>query len=208
MKWRCALVSVLLMAGLLMQGTVAHSASKTVLVLGDSVSAEYGLARGTGWVALLEKRLAANKINATVVNASISGETTSGGRSRLGALLQKHRPQILILELGGNDGLRGLTMESTEANLRAMIALAKKEKAAVLLVGMRIPPNYGADYTRRFAGLYPKLANENKLALVPFLFDGLNDDAQMFQADRIHPTAPAQAIMLDNVWPHLKPLLR
>lgn len=208
MKWRCALVSVLLMAGLLMQGTVAHSASKTVLVLGDSVSAEYGLARGTGWVALLEKRLAASKINATVVNASISGETTSGGRSRLGALLQKHRPQILILELGGNDGLRGLTMESTEANLRAMIALAKKEKAAVLLVGMRIPPNYGADYTRRFAGLYPKLAKENKLALVPFLFEGLNDDAQMFQADRIHPTAQAQAIMLDNVWPHLKPLLR
>nr|WP_241673194.1 arylesterase [Lacisediminimonas profundi] len=196
------------MAGLLMQGSVAHSASKTVLVLGDSVSAEYGLARGAGWVALLEKRLAANKINATVVNASISGETTSGGRSRLGALLQKHRPQILILELGGNDGLRGLTMESTEANLRAMIALAKKAKAAVLLVGMQIPPNYGADYTRRFAGLYPKLAKENKLALVPFLFEGLKDDAQMFQPDRIHPTAQAQAIMLDNVWPHLKPLLR
>ncbi len=208
MEWRCALVSLLLMAGLLMQGSVAHSASKTVLVLGDSVSAEYGLARGAGWVALLEKRLAANKINATVVNASISGETTSGGRSRLGALLQKHRPQILILELGGNDGLRGLTMESTEANLRAMIALAKKAKAAVLLVGMQIPPNYGADYTRRFAGLYPKLAKENKLALVPFLFEGLKDDAQMFQPDRIHPTAQAQAIMLDNVWPHLKPLLR
>lgn len=191
-----------------MQGTVAHSASKTVLVLGDSLSAEYGLARGTGWVTLLEKRLDGKYAGTKIVNASISGETTSGGRARLDALLQKHRPQILILELGANDGLRGLSIEATESNLRAMIAQAKKARLAVILVGMQIPPNYGADYTRRFANLYPKLAKENKLALVPFLFDGLGDQPQMFQSDRIHPTAEAQPIMLDNVWSQLKPLLR
>ncbi|MDO9215631.1 MAG: arylesterase, partial [Lacisediminimonas sp.] len=167
------MLPMILMTSLLMQGTVAHSASKTVLVLGDSLSAEYGLARGTGWVTLLEKRLDGKYAGTKIVNASISGETTSGGRARLDALLQKHRPQILILELGANDGLRGLSIEATESNLRAMIAQAKKARLAVILVGMQIPPNYGADYTRRFANLYPKLAKENKLALVPFLFDGL-----------------------------------
>ncbi len=196
------------MASLLIQGTVAHSASKTVLVLGDSLSAEYGLARGTGWVTLLEKRLGDKNAGTKIVNASISGETTSGGRARLDALLQKHRPHILILELGANDGLRGLPIEATESNLRAMIAQAKKARLGVILVGMQIPPNYGADYTRRFADLYPKLAKENKLALVPFLFDGLGDKPEMFQSDRIHPTAEAQPIMLDNVWLQLKPLLR
>ncbi|MDO8299082.1 MAG: arylesterase [Lacisediminimonas sp.] len=202
------MLPMILMTSLLMQGTVAHSASKTVLVLGDSLSAEYGLARGTGWVTLLEKRLDGKYAGTKIVNASISGETTSGGRARLDALLQKHRPQILILELGANDGLRGLSIEATESNLRAMIAQAKKARLAVILVGMQIPPNYGADYTRRFANLYPKLAKENKLALVPFLFDGLGDQPQMFQSDRIHPTAEAQPIMLDNVWSQLKPLLR
>ncbi len=190
-----------------MQVSVAHSASKTVLVLGDSLSAEYGLPRGSGWVTLLEKRLAGNGHAAKVVNASISGETTSGGRSRLGTLLETQRPDILILELGANDGLRGLSIEATQANLRAMIAQAKKARADILLVGMQIPPNYGADYTRRFANLYPMLAKENKLALVPFLFEGLGDKPEMFQSDRIHPTAEAQSIMLDNVWPRLKPLL-
>jgi acyl-CoA thioesterase-1 len=199
---------MILMASLLIQGTVAHSASKTVLVLGDSLSAEYGLARGTGWVTLLEKRLGDKNAGTKIVNASISGETTSGGRARLDALLQKHRPHILILELGANDGLRGLPIEATESNLRAMIAQAKKARLGVILVGMQIPPNYGADYTRRFADLYPKLAKENKLALVPFLFDGLGDKPEMFQSDRIHPTAEAQPIMLDNVWLQLKPLLR
>lgn len=190
-----------------MQASVAHSASKTVLVLGDSLSAEYGLARGSGWVTLLENRLAQNGVGAKIVNASISGETTSGGRSRLAALLKAHRPQILILELGANDGLRGLSIDATQANLRAMVAQAKKAKAEILLVGMQIPPNYGADYTRRFANLYPMLAKEQKLALVPFLFEGLGDKPEMFQSDRIHPNAQAQPIMLENVWRQLKPLL-
>lgn len=190
-----------------MQASVAHSASKTVLVLGDSLSAEYGLARGSGWVTLLENRLAQNGVGAKIVNASISGETTSGGRSRLAALLKAHRPHILILELGANDGLRGLSIDATQANLRAMIAQAKKAKAEILLVGMQIPPNYGADYTRRFANLYPMLAKEQKLALVPFLFEGLGDKPEMFQSDRIHPNAQAQPIMLENVWRQLKPLL-
>jgi len=211
-KGRRAAVAVMLrtvlMAGLLMQVAVAHSASKTVLVLGDSLSAEYGISRGTGWVPLLEKRLASSSIDADIINASISGETTSGGRSRLGALLEKHRPRVVILELGANDALRGLSIDATEANLRAMITEAKKARASVLLVGMQIPPNYGGDYTRRFANLYPKLAREQKISLVPFLFDGLTDKPQLFQSDRIHPTAEAQPIMLDNVWPHLKPLLR
>ena len=202
------MLRTVLMAGLLMQVAVAHSASKTVLVLGDSLSAEYGISRGTGWVPLLEKRLASSSIDADIINASISGETTSGGRSRLGALLEKHRPRVVILELGANDALRGLSIDATEANLRAMITEAKKARASVLLVGMQIPPNYGGDYTRRFANLYPKLAREQKISLVPFLFDGLTDKPQLFQSDRIHPTAEAQPIMLDNVWPHLKPLLR
>lgn len=202
------MLRTVLMAGLLMQVAVAHSASKTVLVLGDSLSAEYGISRGTGWVPLLEKRLASSSIDADIINASISGETTSGGRSRLGALLEKHRPRVVILELGANDALRGLSIDATEANLRAMITEAKKARASVLLVGMQIPPNYGGDYTRRFANLYPKLARELKISLVPFLFDGLTDKPQLFQSDRIHPTAEAQPIMLDNVWPHLKPLLR
>lgn len=199
---------LLVLAALLLQGPVAHSASKVVLVLGDSLSAEYGLVRGTGWVPLLEKRIAENNLPVTIVNASISGETTSGGRSRLATLLQKHKPQVLVLELGANDGLRGLSPQATEANLREMIAQAKQAKASVLLVGMQVPPNYGVDYTKRFAAIFPRLAQENKLPLVPFLFSGLLDKPELFQSDRIHPTAEAQPILLDTVWPHLKPLLR
>lgn len=190
------------------KASAANSASKTVLVLGDSLSAEYGINRGAGWVPLLEKRLTSNGNKASIVNASISGETTSGGRTRLASLLNKHKPDVLILELGANDGLRGLPIEATEANLRAMIAEAKKINSKILLVGMQIPPNYGGDYTRRFASMYPKIARETKVALVPFLFEGLGDQPQLFQSDRIHPTAEAQPIMLDNVWPHLKPLLK
>jgi acyl-CoA thioesterase-1 len=177
-------------------------------VVGDSLSAEYGLVRGTGWVPLLEKRLQQEKIDATVVNASISGDTTSGGKARLPALLDKTHPDVVVLELGGNDALRGLQLSSTEANLRDMITLSRKQHARVLLVGMQIPPNYGADYANRFAALYPKLANETHVALVPFLLEGVARRQELFQADRIHPTAEAQSIMLDSVWPHLKPLLK
>lgn len=185
----------------------AHSASKTVLVLGDSLSAEYGLSRGTGWVPLLEQRLNQERISARVVNASISGETTSGGRARLPALLAQHKPGIVIIELGGNDGLRGLPIPSTEANLRAMIKAAQKDGAQVLLVGMQIPPNYGREYAQQFAAMYPKLAKEHKVALVPFLLEEIAHTPSMFQSDRIHPTAEAQPLMLKVVWPHLKALL-
>ncbi len=188
--------------------TCAYSASKTVLVLGDSLSAEYGIARGAGWVTLLEQRLKAEQIDASIVNASISGETTSGGKARLSELLGQHRPSIVVIELGGNDGLRGLPLASAEANLRAMIQESQKAKAKVLLVGMQIPPNYGREYADRFSGLYQKLSKEAKVPLVPFLLEGVANRPQLFQADRIHPLAEAQPIMLDNIWPHLKSLLQ
>jgi acyl-CoA thioesterase-1 len=185
----------------------AYSASKTVLVLGDSLSAGYGLENGVGWVSLLEKRLKEKRIDAAVVNASISGDTTSGGRSRLPTLLKKYRPDVMILELGANDGLRGLSIESTEDNLRAMITSAQEAGARVLLLGMQLPPNYGPDYTRRFAGLYSKLAAERKTALVPFFLEGVAERSELFQSDRLHPTAAAQPMLLDTVWPRLSPLL-
>ncbi|RZI41924.1 arylesterase [Herbaspirillum sp. HC18] len=187
--------------------TCAYSASKTVLVLGDSLSAEYGIARGAGWVPLLEKRLKDEKIDAGIVNASISGETTSGGKARLPALLAQHRPAVVIIELGGNDGLRGLPISAAEANLRTMISESQKANAKVLLVGMQIPPNYGRDYTEKFSGLYRKLSKDAKVPLVPFLLEGVASQPDLLQADRIHPLAQAQPIMLDNIWPHLKPLL-
>jgi len=187
--------------------TTAYSASKTVLVLGDSLSAEYGLARGTGWVKLLENRLRGDKIDASIVNASISGETTSGGRARLPSLLEKHRPSVVIIELGGNDGLRGLPISATEANLNAMVEASQKAKAKVLLIGMQIPPNYGRDYAEKFSGMYKKIAGDKKIMLVPFLLEGVAEQQERFQADRIHPTATAQPIMLNNVWPHVKQLL-
>jgi len=185
----------------------AYSASKTMLVLGDSLSAEYGLVRGTGWVPLLQKRLHEEKIDADIVNASISGETTSGGKARLPELLEKHRPAIVVIELGANDALRGLSLVATEANLRAMITEAKKSKAKVLLVGMQIPPNYGSDYAKTFSALYPRLARETKSSLVPFFLEGIARKPDLFQADRMHPTAEAQPIMLATVWPYLKSLL-
>lgn len=185
----------------------AYSASKTVLVLGDSLSAEYGINRGSGWVQLLEKRLAEEKINAAVVNASISGETTGGGRTRLPGLLDRHRPDVVIIELGANDGLRGLPLKAAEANLRAMITAVHNARAKVLLIGMQLPPNYGRTYTEMFATMFKKLARETNTALVPFLLHGFADQPNMFQSDRIHPSAEAQPAMLNNVWPQLKPLL-
>lgn len=186
----------------------AHSASKVVLVLGDSLSAEYGLVRGTGWVALLEQRLQQKKIAASVINASISGETTSGGRARLDTLLKKYHPDILIIELGGNDALRGLALSASEKNFRDMITMANAAKAKVILVGMQIPPNYGRDYTERFFSLYARIAKETKSVLVPFLMEGVADKPEMFQADRIHLLAAAHPALLDNIWPHLQNALQ
>ncbi len=188
----------------------ARAATPVLLVLGDSLSAEYGLKRGTGWVALLEARLAQEKIAARVVNASISGETTAGGRSRLPALLAQHRPTHVVVELGGNDALRGLALEATKANLTAMTQAAQKAGARVLLVGMRLPPNYGRDYGERFSALFTQVAKEQKAAAVPFFLEGFAeapDAARYFQPDRIHPTEQAQPLMLATVWPPIKKLL-
>ena len=185
--------------------------SRTILVLGDSLSAEYGLKRGTGWVALLEQRLKDERMSATVVNASISGDTTSGGQSRLGALLAQRHPSHVIIELGANDALRGLPLELTQSNLNQMTQAAQRSGARVLLLGMRMPPNYGRDYGERFAAMYARVASSNKAGLVPFLLKGVADapdSTRLFQADRIHPTAEAHPMMLDNVWPELKKLLK
>lgn len=180
-------------------------------MLGDSLSAEYGLARGSGWVALLEQRLAREKLAWQVINASISGDTTSGGRSRLPALLQQHRPQVVIIELGGNDALRGLPLSMTQANLAEMAKLAKAAGARVLVAGISVPPNYGRSYSEALLALFGTVAKAEGAALVPFLLSGVADapnaDA-LFQPDRIHPKAEAQSRMLDNVWPVLRPLLR
>ncbi|MFT5589043.1 MAG: acyl-CoA thioesterase-1 [Bradyrhizobium sp.] len=202
-KW----ARVAVMIAVTMCTTSAYSASKAVLVLGDSLSAEYGLARGEGWVALLEQRLKDSGIDATLINASISGETTSGGITRLPALLNKNKPTVVVVELGANDGLRGLALSDTKKNLRAIINAAKKSNARVVLVGMQLPPNYGTDYTKRFAAIYPALAKETKSALVPFMLEGVVRQPSLFQADRIHPTAQAHPIILDTIWPQLKPLL-
>ena len=182
-----------------------------ILVVGDSLSAEYGLKRGSGWVALLEARLAQQKTAASVVNASISGDTTSGGRTRLPALLKQHRPDVVVLELGGNDALRGLPLAMTRDNLDAMAKAAKASGAKVLLAGMQLPPNYGRQYGEQFAGLFAVVAKTEGAALVPFLLKGVADVPQaesLFQADRIHPTAAAHPVILDNVWPVLAPLLK
>lgn len=188
----------------------AARATARVLIVGDSMSAEYGLKRGSGWVALLERRLAEQKIPATVVNASVSGDTTAGGRSRLPGLLKQHLPTHVVIELGGNDALRGLPMAQTEANLDHMTRLAQAAGARVLLVGIQVPPNYGRAYTESFAAVFPKVAQAHKAALVPFLLKGVADGPQagsLFQSDRIHPNEQAQPLMLDNVWPALRGLL-
>ncbi len=198
-------------------GTSAAQAQKSagrtpvILVVGDSLSAEYGLKRGEGWVPLLEQRLAQQKIAATVVNASISGATSAGGRARLAGLLGQHKPSHVVLELGANDALRGLPLQNTEDNLLQMTRAAQAAGAQVLIVGIQVPPNYGADYLRRFEAVFPKVAQATRSALVPFLLKGVADApdaASLFQPDRIHPVAAAQPRMLDNVWPELRKLLR
>lgn len=194
----------------LMFCTGATAATRpVVLVLGDSLSAEYGLPRDTGWVKLLADRLAspAGGAKYSVVNASISGETTSGGRTRLPGLLAQHAPAVVVIELGANDGLRGLPLDAMRDNLRQMTASSQAAGARVLLVGMQIPPNYGRGYAERFAATFAEVARERKAALVPFLLDGFAAQLDLFQADRIHPNERAQPRMLDNVWKALRPLL-
>lgn len=185
----------------------AATATPTILVVGDSLSAEYGLKRGTGWVALMEQRLAKEKIPATVVNASISGDTTSGGRSRLPALLAQHKPGVVIIELGGNDALRGLPLQMTQDNLLAMTQAAQASGAKVVLAGMQVPPNYGQDYSNRFAATFATVAKTTKASLVPFLLKGVADGpdaAKLFQADRIHPNEAAHPTILATMWPAVK----
>ncbi|MCK9687442.1 arylesterase [Scleromatobacter humisilvae] len=186
-------------------------ASHEIVVVGDSVSAEYGLARGAGWVALLGQRLAAEKSPWSVDNASISGDTTSGGLARLPAVLKQRHPKIVVIELGGNDALRGTAMSETRKNLDAMVTLATGAGARVVIAGMMVPPNFGRKYQAEFAQMYADVATAHHAALVPFIFAGIADrpDADdWFQADRIHPLAKAHPIILDNVWAQLKPLLK
>lgn len=184
------------------------TAVEKILVFGDSLSAGYGIAIEQSWPALLGERLRQEKFPLTVVNASISGETTAGGRSRLPAALRQHQPRIVILALGANDGLRGLPLDTMRANLDAMIAGARATGAQVLLAGMQLPPNYGPDYTRHFAAVFRELSQQRKTALLPFLLEPIALDDAAFLPDRLHPTAAAQPQIRDHVWTALKPLLR
>lgn len=179
-----------------------------ILVIGDSLSAEYGIARGAGWVELLRGRLRDQGVTRPVVNASISGETTAGGRTRIEGLLKRQRPAIVIIELGGNDALRGLDLSATRQNLMDMVSLSRDAGARVLLLGMKVPPNYGKNYADAFERVFEQIARETGVAWVPFFLDGLADRLEYFQADRIHPNETAQPKMLDNVWPRLQGLLQ
>lgn len=186
------------------------SSAAKVLVVGDSLSAEYGLKRGSGWVQVLQERMLKEGIPARMVNAGISADTTSGGRSRLPALLKLHKPAVVIIELGANDALRGLPLNMTRDNLTAMARASKTAGAKVVLIGMQVPPNYGSQYTRDFRDLFQQVASAEKAALVPFLLKGvadLPDPTLLFQDDRIHPNEAAQATIANNVWPVLAPLL-
>ena len=185
-------------------GTYAQT-NATILVMGDSLSAEYGLARGTGWVRLLEDRLQKEASPWGVFNASISGETSSGGLTRLPKLLEQKKPGIVLLELGANDALRGLSIQESENNLRKMIQLSKSAGAKVLLFGMQIPPNYGQQYTKQFKDLYSKLATQENVQLLPFFLNGVASDNTLFQADRMHPNEKAQPILYKNVWGAMAP---
>lgn len=184
----------------------AHAA-RTILVFGDSLSAGYGLPSGSGWVSLLEQRLKRDRLDYTVVNASISGETTLGGRNRIAAALAQHQPAVVIVQLGGNDGLRGNSIEETRRNLIAIVEASRKAGAKVLLVGMRIPPNYGKVYTRRFEALFAEVARQQNASLVPFMLQGFADKREWFQSDGIHPAVEAQPRILDNIYRRLRALL-
>ena len=196
-----------LSAALALMCMAQNAAAGTILIVGDSISAGFGLDTRLGWVSLLEQRLSKEGHDDKVLNASISGDTSAGGLARLPALLAEHKPDVVIVELGGNDGLRGQLPAQLKQNLASMIEASQQAGAKVLLLGMQLPPNYGARYTQAFAAVYAELANEKKVALVPFLLEGVGGKPELMQADRIHPAAGAQGLLLDNVWPVLKPLL-
>lgn len=177
----------------------------TILLMGDSLSAEYGLVRGAGWANILQQKLVQQGSSWKVFNASISGETTSGGLSRISKLLEQERPSIVFIELGANDALRGLTIHQTEANLRQMIQLSKRSGAKVLLFGMQIPPNYGQEYTKQFKEMFPRLAREQQIQLLPFFLDQVATQRELFQADGIHPNEQAQTQLYQNVWGSMAP---
>ena len=180
----------------------------TLLVFGDSLSAAYGMKESQGWVRLLETQINQSDLNFSVVNGSISGETSTGGLARLPAMLENYSPDIVILELGGNDGLRGLPLAALEKNMRTMVDLISQSGAEILLTGIQIPPNYGPRYTEPFFDIYEKIAKSQDLSLVPFLIDGIPQQPDLMQADGIHPKAEAQYLILENVWPYLEELLR
>ena len=196
-------LAILLLIGLL----PLPAAARTLLVVGDSLSAAYGMDVNSGWVALLGQRLVREKLDYQVVNASISGDTTANGLARLPRLLAEHKPEIVLIELGGNDGLRGLSLAQMKHNITAMVRKAKSIHARVLLAGMQLPPNYGKSYTERFRRIYREIAVEQKVALAPFILDGIATNPELMQPDGIHATARAQQKMLENVWPPLRPLL-
>jgi len=185
----------------------AGAAEKSILVVGDSLSAAYGIPQKRGWVALLEERLKREQLNYIVVNASLSGETSGGGRVRLKKLIERYPPQVMILELGANDGLRGMAVAELKANLAAMIREAQANGARVLLIGVKMPPNYGEDYTKEFDAVFRDLAKAHRTALVPFLLEDFAGKPEFFLPDRIHPTEAAQPLMLERVWRALRPLL-
>jgi len=198
----------LLLALALVHAAGPSRAAPVILVYGDSLSAAYGLPENSGWPALLAQRLKSERLDYTVVNASISGEITSGGLARLPKVLAQHRPALVIIALGANDGLRGLPMAQMKTNLVRMIESVRAAKARPLLVGMRMPPNYGPKYTRDFESAFVEVAKAEGVPLVPFLLDGIGEKRDLFQADNIHPTSAAQPIILDTVWKGLEPLLR
>jgi acyl-CoA thioesterase-1 len=202
-----ALAAAALLAALALPPEAHAAREAVVLVVGDSISAEYGLGNAKGWVALLTGRLKANQLPERVVNASISGDTTAGGRARLPALLSQYKPSVVVIELGGNDALRGNALTAVRANLDTMVTKAKSSGAKVLLLAHKLPPNYGTNYLREFEAIFVEIARAHKVALVPHLFESFGEKLEYFQPDRIHPNAEAQPMILDNVWPTLKPLL-
>ncbi len=206
--WFVVRLALLVLAGAVAAPVPAQEQGPVLLIVGDSISAGYGLPGGTVWVELLAARLKADGYRYRVVNASISGDTTAGGRARLPSLLQQHKPAVVVIELGGNDALRGGRMTTTRGNLDAMVSMSQKAGAKVLLVGMQIPSNYGPVYVREFNETFASVAKERRVPLVPFFFAGFGEDLTYFQPDKIHPTVAAQPKLLANVWPALQPLLR
>ncbi len=199
--------TILLILTLSANAAIAADTAPVILVFGDSLSAGYGLPSGAGWVDLLQQRLQQEKLDYKVVNASISGETTLGGKNRIAATLKQRHPAIVIVELGANDGLRGGSVATMRANLIAIVTTCRRHGAQVLLVGMELPPNYGIDYVRKFKLAFASVAKAQRISLVPFLLTGFADDPTQFQADGLHPIASAQPRVLENVWKHLQPML-